>query len=92
MLVGDRGYDADKLRADLLTRGILPVIPAKRGRREPAAHDATIYRLRNRIERLIGRLKQNRRIATRYDKTAENYLAFVYLAASRVWLRFVHTA
>ncbi len=56
------------------------------------APDRELYRLRNRVERLVNRLKQFRAVATRYDKTAESFLAFVRLAAARVWLKSVHTA
>src|SRR3954452_15006744 len=58
----------------------------------PLPLDRELYRLRNRVERLNNKLKQFRAVATRYDKTAASYLAFVQLAASRLWLRFVHTA
>ena len=91
-LIGDAGYDADRARQTLLLRGVLPVIPANPVRKEPAPLDRDLYRLRNRVERLVNRLKQFRAVATRYDKTAESFLAFVHLAAARVWLRFVHTA
>jgi len=91
-LIGDMGDDADRIRQDLLTRGVLPVIPSNPVRKEPLALDRELYRLRNRVERLNNRLKQFRAVATRYDKTAASYLAFVQLAASRLWLRFVHTA
>jgi transposase len=91
-LIGDMGYDADWLRQELLLRGILPVIPPNPVRQEPIPLDRELYRLRNRVERLVNRLKQFRAVATRYDKTAESFLAFVQLAASRLWLRFVHTA
>jgi transposase len=91
-LIGDMGYDADWLRQELLLRGVLPVIPPNPVRKKPAPLDRELYRLRNRVERLVNRLKQFRAVATRYDKTAESYLALVQLAASRLWLRFVHTA
>lgn len=91
-LIGDMGYDADRIRQDLLVRGVLPVIPANPVRKEPAPLDREMHRLRNRVERLVNRLKQFRAVATRHDKTAESFLAFVHLAAARVWLRFVHTA
>jgi transposase len=91
-LIGDMGYDADRIRQELLSRGILPVIPSNPVRKEPLLLDRELYRLRNRVERLNNRLKQFRAVATRYDKTAASYLAFVQLAASRLWLRFVHTA
>ncbi len=91
-LVGDMGYDADRIRQDLLVRGTLPVIPSNPAREQPLPLDRELYRLRNRVERLVNRLEQFRAVATRYDKTAASYLAFVQLAASRLWLRFVHTA
>ena len=91
-LIGDMGYDADRVRQGLLLRGVLPVIPSNPARKEPLALDRELYRLRNRVERLNNKLKQFRAVATRYDKTAASYLALVQLAASRLWLRFVHTA
>jgi transposase len=91
-LIGDMGYDADRARQDLLLRGVLPVIPSNPARKEPLPLDRALYRMRNRVERLNNKLKQFRAVATRYDKTAASYLAFVQLAASRLWLRFVHTA
>jgi transposase len=90
-LIGDAGYDADWIRRELLLRGVLPVIPPNPVRKEPAPLDRELYRLRNRVERLVNKLKRYRAVATRYDKTAESYLAFVHLAAARLWLRFVHT-
>jgi transposase len=86
------GYDADWVRQELLLRGVLPVIPPNPVRKEPVPLDRGLYRLRNRVERLVNKLKQFRAVATRYDKTAESFLAFVHLAAAHVWLRFVHTA
>ncbi len=91
-LIGDMGYDADWLRQELLLRGVLPVIPPNPVRKAPAPLDRDLYRLRNRVERLVNRLKQFRAVATRYDKTAESFLAVVDLAAARLWLRSVHTA
>ena len=91
-VIGDAGYDADRIRQELLLRGVLPVIPPNPVRTQPAPLDRELYRLRDRVERLVNRLKQFRAVATRYDKTAESFLAFVHLAAARVWLRFVHTA
>ena len=91
-VLGDMGYDADWVRQELLLRGVLPVIPPNPVRKEPVPLDRGLYRLRNRVERLVNKLKQFRAVATRYDKTAESFLAFVHLAAAHVWLRFVHTA
>ena len=64
--------------------GILPVIQANR--KEPIASDFKAYKDRNRIERMFNRLKQFRRIATRYDKTAVTFIGFLCLAAARLWL------
>jgi transposase len=86
------GYDADWIRQDLLVRGVLPVIPSNPARNQPLLLNRELYRLRNRVERLNNKLKQFRAVATRYDKTAASYLALVQLAASYLWLRFVHTA
>ena len=86
-LTADKGYDADWLRTDLREKGITPIIPGKRGRKRKIRHDKRRYRERWRIEATFNRLKDFRRIATRYDKLAENFLAAVKLAAVRVWLR-----
>jgi transposase len=85
-LLADKGYDGDAVREDLLRRGILPIIPPKANRREPLACDFRHYRDRNHVERLFNRLKQSRRIATRYDKTATSFLGFLCLAAAKLWL------
>lgn len=55
-------------------------------------HDRTLYRHRNRIERMFGHLKVNRAIATRYDQLANSFLGMTYLATARYWLKFVHAA
>ncbi len=90
LVLADRSYDADDLRSHLLVHGALPVIPARRHRREPIPHDEQVYRTRNRVERLVSKLKQFRRVATGYDQTAASFLAFVELAALRIWTRYVH--
>jgi transposase len=75
--------------------GILPIIPPKANRREPAACDFRRNRNRNRnqVERLFNRLKQSRRIATRYDKTAASFLGFLCLVSAKLWLtHYVNTA
>jgi len=86
------GYDADAIRQELADAEIEAVIPAKRNRRNPAPHDRVKYRWRNRIERLFSKLKNWRRIATRYDKTTDSYIGFVSLASALLWLPFVHVA
>ena len=92
VLLADRGYDADSIRADIEERGGTPVIPTKKNRRVQIEIDGEIYALRNRIERCFNRLKNARRFATRYDKLAETFGDFVQLVAIRLWLRhFVNT-
>ena len=85
-MLADKGYDGDSVRETLLLRGILPIIPPKANRRDPAPCDFSRYRDRNHVERLFNRLKQSRRIATRYDKTAASFLGFLCLAAAKLWL------
>jgi transposase len=80
-LLADRAYDANALRAWLAEKGILAVIPSTRSRALAIPHDPTLYRQRNRIERMFCRLKDFRRVATRYDKLARNYDAAVHIAA-----------
>jgi transposase len=80
-LSADKRYDADWLRADLRERGITPIIPGKRGRNRMIRRDKQRYRERWRIEATFNRLKDFRRIATRYDKLARNYASAVALAS-----------
>ncbi len=92
VLIADKGYDSDAIRDDLAKRGVTPVIPHRRNRKIQMPVDGFIYTLRNQIERCFSRLKQNRRIATRYDKTANSYLGFAIIGALRIWIRhFVNT-
>jgi transposase len=87
MLLADRGYDADWIRALASKRGVWANIPPRCNRNEPICFSPYLYRARNLVERFFNRIKQCRRIATRYDKLAANYLAFVQLASIRLWLR-----
>lgn len=80
-LLADRAYDANALRACLAERGTVAVIPSTRSRTIPIPHDRDLYRSRNRIERMFCRLKDFRRVATRYDKLARNYDATIHIAA-----------
>jgi transposase len=92
-LLADKGYDGNAVRENLLMCGILPIIPPKANRRELTPCYFRRYRDRNRIERMFGHLKQFRRIATRYDKTALSFASFLNLAAIRKWLpNFVSAA
>ena len=87
MLLADRGYDADWIRALAAERGASANIPPKCNRNGPICFSPYLYRARNLIERFFNKVKQCRRVATRYDKLAANYLAFVQLASIRLWLR-----
>jgi transposase len=87
MLLADRGYDADWIRDLTMKRGAWANIPPRSNRRDPICFSPHLYRARNRVERFFNRIKQCRRIATRYDKLAANFLAFVQLASIRLWLR-----
>jgi transposase len=77
----DAAYDSDAFRADLIARGTTPVIPNNPTRKRKHDFDEDAYRKRNVIERTFSRLKDWRRIATRYDKLAVNFLAAVTIAA-----------
>ena len=83
--IGDKGYDADHLRTFLDSRGTTPVIPNKTNRKALFPFDAELYKLRNVIERTFCRLKDFRAIATRYDKTARNFLAGLSLLAALLY-------
>ena len=80
-LLADKAYDADHWRSYLKSQRIKPVIPNKSNRKQPHPFNKTRYKGRNVIERMFGRLKDFRRVATRYDKNAENFLAGLCLAA-----------
>lgn len=84
-LLADKGYDANSLRQRLAATRTAAVIPSTRSRRRPIPHDAQAYRNRNRIERAFCRLKDWRRIATRYDKLARNFASAVAIAAIVIW-------
>ncbi len=85
-LAADKAYSSGVIRSFLRRCGIEPVIPAKSNEKRDHAFDREPYRKRNRVERLINRLKQFRRIAARYEKRAVNYLAMITIAALLLWL------
>ena len=86
-LIGDRAFDADqRVREPLAIAGKTAVIPSKANRRSPHPFDRDLYKARHLIENFFAKLKQFRAIATRYDKTAPNFLAAIYLAGSTIWL------
>jgi transposase len=86
-LLADKGYDADALRRSLRQAGAVPVIPGRRSRKRAVRYDKQRYRDRHLIENAFCRLKDFRRVATRYDKLAANFLSGVALAtAIAFWL------
>ena len=86
-LLGDRGYDADWLREALETREIKPCIPGRKSRERTIRYDKRRYKRRNRIEIMFGRLKDWRRVATRYDRCPKVFLSAMALAATVLfWL------
>ena len=85
-VVGDKAYSSRMVRRYLRRHGIRAVIPTKRDERRSPTFDRVAYRERSTVERLINRLKQFRRIATRYEKRAVNYLAMLTIAAVLLWL------
>ena len=91
-MLADKAYDADRIRASLRERGAFANIPPKANRKEAISCDYRAYKDRNRVERKFNKPKQFRRIATRYEKTATNYLAAVLLVCSRLWTRAYESA
>ena len=86
-VVGDKGYSSRRIRQYARQHGIRLTIPRKTNECRTGPFNRGIYRLRNRIERLINRCKQFRRIATRDEKRAANYQAMWLLTATILWLR-----
>jgi transposase len=84
-MLGDKAYDSAELREELHERGTKLVIPNRSNRKQPFRFSKRLHKLRWRIESAFNRLKDSRRIATRYDRAARNYLASVCLAAALVW-------
>ena len=85
-MVSDKAYSSRSIRLALRKRGIIPVIPTKANERRQPGFDREAYRQRNIIERMINRLKNFRRIATRYEKRATNYLAMITIGAILLWI------
>ena len=85
-VLADKGYDSSANRAAIRSQGAEPCIPPRRNRREEIAYDRHLYRERNVAERYFARIKQYRRVATRYDKKAANFLGFVWVASIAIML------
>lgn len=87
-VVADKAYDSRAIRRAIADDGALPVIPARRSAKNSNPHDERLYRLRNIVERFFCCCKDMRRIATRFDKLARNFLAALHLFAARLWLSY----
>jgi transposase len=87
LLVGDKGFDADALRQQMLAQGCLACIPPRLGRCSPAWYHRGFYRQRHKIENFFQRIKIYKRVSTRYDKLASSFLNFVLVAAVFDWLK-----
>ena len=86
-VLADKGYDADYVIEAIEGIGAIAVIPPKSNRKTPREYDKEIYKERNLIERLFNKLKNFRRVATRYDKTALSFMSFLNIAAIYLWLK-----
>ena len=86
-VIADTGFDSDPFRARLAEQESGAVIPANRSRATPIAHNKHLYQERHLVECFINKIKHYRRIATRYEKTARNFLAMIHLVCATVWLR-----
>ena len=87
VVLADKAYDADWIRERIEAQGAAPNIPDRVNRKHRHCFSRSLYRERNRVERFFNKIKHFRRIATRYEKLATNYLAMIKLAATRIWLR-----
>ena len=86
-LIADRGYDSTAFRKALVAKGIEPCIPSSRSRKIPYPHDKALYRQRHKVENLFAKLKDWRRIATRYDRCAHTFFSAICIAAAVIfWL------
>ena len=86
-VLADKGYDADYIVDAVHVMGAEAVIPSRSNRKDLREYDAYLYKERNIIERMYGKLKHFRRVATRYDKLATSYMSFVLVAAIYLWLK-----
>jgi transposase len=85
-VLADKGYDSDQFIETLEAAGVTAVIPPRRNRQQPRPYDRELYKERNLVERFFQKLKQFRRIATRYEKLKRNYQAMLDLVCSIIWL------
>lgn len=85
VMIGDKGYDSDTFREDLASKGIDACIPPRKGRNTMHAYCKTLYKHRHKIECMFGKLKDWRRVATRYDRCAHTYFSAICIAASVIF-------
>ena len=86
-VIADKGYDGQSALEAVRGAGAVPVIPRRKTTATPRPFDRHLYKARHLIENLFSKLKQFRRVATRYDKHIQNYLGFVQIAAIAIWIR-----
>jgi transposase len=86
VVIGDKGYDSDEFVATIEAGGAKAVIPPRENRTVKRDYDKNLYQDRNLVERFWNRMKHHRRVATRYEKTARNFLGFVQVAAIMILL------
>ena len=85
-VAADRGYDSDNFRVELAANNNIPVIPGRKNRRKAIEYDRQRYKKRSYIERLFGKIKENRRLTVRYEKSDMNFLAFILIAFLKIHL------
>jgi transposase len=85
-VIADRGYDSDRFRRELEGNNNLAVIPGRRNRKKEVGYDREKYKKRGLIERIFGKLKENRRLAVRYEKSDINFLGFIFIAFLKILL------
>ena len=83
-VIEDKGYDSDRHRANLESNNNIPVIPGRKNRKQPIIYDKLIYKIRHKIEILFGKIKENRRLAMRFDKSDAVFLGFIALALIKI--------
>ena len=86
-VLADKGYDSDAFVEVIKGNGATPVIPPRSNRKTPRAYDKDIYKERNLVERLFQKLKEYRRVATRYERLALNYMTMLNLVSTLIWLK-----
>jgi transposase len=89
VLLADRAYDSDALRAQMADRGVCANVRPMPQRLRKPVFSTHLYKLRNAVERFFSKIKHYRAVATRYEKHPENYLALIKLAAARIWMKFM---